>query len=329
MNRKKRLAVILFVLLIALVVLDLHSGYTSISWQQMGDLLRGQASRALSYTFFDLRLPRILISLLVGIGLSISGVLLQSVTQNDMADPGLLGINAGSGLMLALFFVFFKQSTDQFSLWLVVLSFAGALFVFVMEYRLAVVHQKMHPKRLLLMGVAISLGISSLTTVLMLKMPDQDYAFVQSWLTGNIWGASWENVFLLTVCFIPLIAYVFYRSFTLNVFDLGDVTASALGVDMKKDSRRLLLVAIVLSSLCCAVGGGLSFVGLICPHLSRKLVGSNHRILIPVSGLVGGGLLVGADIISRTLLLPNEIPIGIVATVIGAPYFLYLLVKEK
>lgn len=329
MSRKKRLIVILILLLAGLVVLDLHSGYTSISWQQMGDLLTGKASRALSYTFFELRLPRILISLLVGIGLSVSGVLLQSVTQNDMADPGLLGINAGSGLMLALFFVFFKQSTDQFSFWLVVLSFIGALLVFVMEYRLAIVYRKMHPKRLLLMGVAISLGISSLTTMLMLKMPDQDYAFVQSWLTGNIWGASWENVILLTICFILLITYVFYRAFTLNVFDLGTLTATALGVDMKKDSKRLLLIAIVLSSLCCAVGGGLSFVGLICPHLSRKLVGSNHRVLVPVSVLIGGVLLVAADIVSRTLLLPNEIPIGIVATVIGAPYFLYLLVKEK
>lgn len=331
-KQKRRQRVVLLGLLVALlglIVVDLQSGYANISLTQIGEILSGRASRALTYTFLELRMPRIVVSLLVGVGLSVSGMLMQSVTRNEMADPGLLGMNAGSGLLLAVFFVFFKQSVDRFSFWLPVLSFAGALGVFGLEYRLALVRQKMYPKRLLLMGVAISLALSSLTTMLMLRLPDQDYAFVQNWLAGNIWGASWGNAALLTVGFVPLLGVAFYGAKTLNLFDLGEIPATALGVDVKRQTKKFLLAAIALSSLCCAVGGGLSFVGLICPHLARKLVGVNHRVLVIGSVLLGGVLLTGADIVSRTLLLPNEIPVGIVATVLGAPYFLYLLVKEK
>lgn len=331
MNRKKKKGMALAfmaVLLLVLIAIDLRSGYSSISFSDMAELLQGKASRALSYTFFELRMPRIVITILIGAGLALSGMLLQAITHNDMADPGLLGINAGSGVALAIFFVFFKQSAKHFSAWLPILSFAGAFLTFFVEYRLASVRKKMHPKRLLLIGVAVSLALSSLTTMLMLRMPDQDHAFVQSWLAGSIWGATGDNVLLLALTFVPLGLLVYYFAFTLDLFDLGHTNAVSLGVDVKKMSALLLGTAVAFSSLCCAVGGGLSFVGLICPHLARRLIGARHRVLVPASALTGAVLMCGADILSRTLLLPNEIPVGIVAAVLGAPYFLYLLVKE-
>lgn len=331
MNRKKKKGMALAfmaVLLLVLIAIDLRSGYSSISFSDMAELLQGKASRALSYTFFELRMPRIVITILIGAGLALSGMLLQAITHNDMADPGLLGINAGSGVALAIFFVFFKQSAKHFSVWLPILSFAGAFLTFFVEYRLASVRKKMHPKRLLLIGVAVSLALSSLTTMLMLRMPDQDHAFVQSWLAGSIWGATWDNVLLLALTFVPLGLLVYYFAFTLDLFDLGHTNAVSLGVDVKKMSALLLGTAVAFSSLCYAVGGGLSFVGLICPHLARRLIGARHRVLVPASALTGAVLMCGADILSRTLLLPNEIPVGIVAAVLGAPYFLYLLVKE-
>ncbi len=164
--------------------------------------------------------------------------------------------------------------------------------------------------------------------MLMLKMPDSDYAFVQNWLAGNIWGASWTNVLILLTGLALLIGFCWYRSLRLNIMVLGEENATSLGINVHRESILMMTAAAAMSSLCCAVGGGLSFVGLICPHLARKLVGPNYRILLPVTVLTGAVLLVFSDIISRTLLLPHEIPIGIVSAVIGAPYFLYLLMKE-
>lgn len=166
-----------------------------------------------------------------------------------------------------------------------------------------------------------------MTTILMLRLPDSDYAFVQNWLSGSIWGANWQNVRMLFVSLLLLGLFVFYKSRTLNVLSLSYQTAVGLGTAVSRQTVVLLGAAIAMSGLCCAVGGGLSFVGLVCPHMARRLVGPNYRILVPATVLTGSVLMTYADLISRTLLSPREIPVGIVAAVIGAPYFLYLLIK--
>ena len=154
----------------------------------------------------------------------------------------------------------------------------------------------------------------------MLKLPDSQYAFVQNWIAGNIWGADWNGVLLFL--------YVFFKSRTLNGLMLGHDVATGIGINTRKESRNLLLAAVGLSSLCCAVGGGMSFAGLVAPHLARKLVGPNYVRLLPAAVLVGAVMLVFADLVSRTCFLPFEMPIGIVTAVLGAPYFLYLLIRE-
>jgi len=319
---------VLAVLLLVGLFIDINAGYSTISLSEMAEILTGGGSGSLRYTLLELRLPRVLTSMLVGIGLAASGCILQGVSRNDMADPGILGLNAGSGLMIALFIVLISGTFEGYSFLLPLLAFSGSAIVAFIEYKLALVGGRLRPKRLLLMGVAISLAISSLTTMLMLKMPDSDYAFVQNWLAGNIWGASWLNVMILFAGLLMMILFSLYHSRVLNIFGLGQENAISLGVNVEKESLLLISASVVMSSLCCAVGGGLSFVGLICPHLARKLTGPNYRSLIIVTVLCGAVLLVFSDIISRTLLLPSEIPIGIVSAVIGAPYFLYLLMKE-
>ena len=273
-------------------------------------------------------LSRIFTSLLVGVGLGLAGGIIQGVAKNDMAEPGILGINAGAGLALAVFIVFFAGSSQNMTPLLPVIAFAGSVIVAIIDYRLAFTGNGLSPKRLLLIGIAVSTAVSSVTTMLMLRMSDSEYAFVQNWLAGSIWGASWSNVHILFVCLLVLGLLAFYKSRTLNVLVLGNQTATGLGVEVSKQSSILLGIAIGMSSLCCAVGGGLSFVGLVCPHLARRLTGPNYRSLIGITALLGAVLLVFSDIISRTLLIPNEIPIGIVAAVIGAPYFLYLLIMQ-
>lgn len=327
-SRTRTVALILAVLLVIGLIWDINAGYTYISPVDMLKIIFGQGSRGLRYTFLELRLPRVITAMLVGMALSVSGSILQGTLKNDMAEPGLLGINAGAGLAIALFVVFVSGTTQGFSYLLPLLAFAGSAGVAFLEYKLASVRGKLRPKRLLLIGVAIAAAVSSLTAILMLRMPDSDYAFVQSWLAGSIWGASTENAVLLAAGVLALSFLAYYKARTLNVLNLGEETASGLGVPVQKETLLLMMTAVGLSSFACAVGGGLSFVGLVCPHLARKLTGPNYKSLIGISALTGGVLLVYADIIARTLFLPQEMPVGIVAAVIGAPYFLYLLIKE-
>lgn len=332
-ERKKRLrtgAVLATLAVLALLALwcDINAGYRSISLEELGQILSGTASRSLTYTLVDLRLPRVLTSLLVGVGLSLSGCLLQGVSRNDMADPGVLGINAGAGLLVAAFVVFVPAGLVPSAVALPLLAFAGSAAVAFLGWRLSVVRGASSPRRLLLIGVALATGLSSATSLLMLRMSDGDYAFVQNWIAGSIWGASWENVAILAVGLALLTAGALYASRTLNVLGLGEAAATGLGVNVPRARAALTAVAVGASGLACAVGGGLTFVGLVCPHMARRLVGPNFRTLVPACVLVGAVLMLLADIISRTLLAPNEIPVGIVAAVIGAPYFLYLLARS-
>ncbi len=332
-ERRKRLrtsAVLVILAALALVALwcDINAGYRSISLEELAQILSGTASQSLTYTLVDLRLPRVLTSLLVGVGLSLSGCLLQGVSRNDMADPGVLGINAGAGLLVAAFIVFVPAGLFPSAVALPVLAFAGSAAVAFLGWRLSVVRGASSPRRLLLIGVALATGLSSATSLLMLRMSDGDYAFVQNWIAGSIWGASWENVAILAVGLALLVAGALYASRTLNVLGLGEAAATGLGVNVPRARAALTAVAVGASGLACAVGGGLTFVGLVCPHMARRLVGPNFRVLVPACVLVGAVLMLLADIISRTLLAPNEIPVGIVAAVIGAPYFLYLLAKS-
>lgn len=318
---------ILIILLFAGIWLEINAGYRKISPEEMWEILKGGGKKSVRYTLLNLRLPRIFTSLLVGVGLAVSGCVIQGVSRNDMAEPGILGINAGAGLFVAAFLVLVPQSSVSLTVLLPVLAFAGSMAVAVLDYRLARTGQGISPRRLLLMGVAVSTAVSSVTTILMLRLPDSDYAFVQNWLSGSIWGANWQNVRLLFVSLLLLGLFVFYKSRTLNVLSLSYQTAVGLGAAVSRQTVVLLGAAIAMSGLCCAVGGGLSFVGLVCPHMARRLVGPNYRILVPATVLTGSVLMTYADLISRTLLSPREIPVGIVAAVIGAPYFLYLLIK--
>ncbi len=330
-RKRARTALVLAVLaVLAAVALwaDVNAGYRSISLEELGQVISGTAPQSLAYTLVELRLPRVLTSMLVGIGLAVAGCLLQGVSRNDMADPGVLGINAGAGLLVAAFIVFVPAGILPAGVALPALAFAGSLITALLGWRLSVVRGVSSPKRLLLIGVALATGLSSVTSLLMLRMGDGDYAFVQNWLAGSIWGATWPNVAMLAVGLGALVAIALFAARTLNVLALGEAAATGLGVNVRRASAGLLAVAVGCSGLCCAVGGGLTFVGLVCPHLARRLVGPNFRVLIPATVLVGAVLMLAADIVSRTLLMPNEIPVGIVAAVIGAPYFLYLLAKS-
>jgi len=308
----------------------MNTGYIKLSPIEVIRTLFGLGTDKQQLILFEFRLPRIVISVLVGMGLAVSGCVLQGISRNALADPGILGINAGAGLAVMLFISFFPSTTETPVFFLPVLAFMGAgtaaLIIYSLSYKR---HEGITPMRLLLTGVAVAAGISAAMIVLTLRLSPENYQFVATWLAGSIWGSNWKFVLSLLPWIFVLIPFVYSKARVLNVLNLGDLTATGLGASIEKERRILLAAAVGLAGASVSVSGGIGFVGLIGPHLARQLVGSRHQILIPVSALTGGLLVLIADTVGRWILEPSEIPAGIVVAVIGAPYFLYLLSRIK
>lgn len=332
-QKNKRTAALVLPVMLAVVAvvfwIDINAGYTPVTVRDFIGLLRGTAAPALKLAIVEFRLPRVLMSMLVGIGLALSGCVLQGVSRNELADPGVLGINAGAGLMVALCISVWGKSLTGAPLGLPVAAFLGAAGAGAAVYILSYVkNEGIVPNRLVLTGIAMATALNAATIILLLRMRQDEYGFIAGWLSGNIWGAGWENLRIVVPVIVILAIVVFYKAKTLDVMALGPEAATGLGMAVQRQSLLLLTAAVGLCSVCVAVGGGIAFIGLVCPHLSRQLLGSGHRRLVPATALAGAILMLTADAIGRTIIRPDEVSIGIVATIIGTPYFLYLLVKR-
>ncbi|WP_129598261.1 FecCD family ABC transporter permease [Anaerophilus nitritogenes] len=318
------------VLLIISLIVSMNSGYIKMSPLDVLRMLFGKSTDQEKLILFDFRLPRITISMLVGMGLALSGCIIQSVSKNPLADPGLLGIHAGAGLMVILYVLIFSGESflSVFTLPFLALTGAGiaAVIVYLFSYKR---NEGVATMRLILTGVAVQAGISALTTLLVVKLDDTQYNFVVAWQTGSIWGSNWKFVVTLLPWLVILIPFILTKAPVMDILSFSDDISYSLGVSVEKERRRLLAVAVALAASCVAVSGSISFVGLIAPHLARRLVGSRHRVLLLTSILVGAVLVSVADTIGRVIIQPSEIPTGIVVAIIGAPYFLYLLSNSK
>ncbi len=329
---KKNLFIIslLFMLIVIAFIISMNTGFIRLSPIEVIQTLFGYGNEKQHLILFEFRLPRIIISVLVGMGLAVSGCVLQGISRNSLADPGILGINAGAGLTVILFISFFPSTAAAPVFLLPVLAFLGAGITATIIYTLAYKRNEgISPMRLILTGVAVAAGISSAMIVLTLRLSPENYHFVATWLAGSIWGSNWMYVLSVLPWIIVLIPFVFSKARVLNILNLGDLAATGLGASIEKERRILLASAVGLAGASVSISGGIGFVGLIGPHLARQLVGSRHQYLIPASALTGGLLVLIADTIGRWILQPSEIPAGIIVAVIGAPYFLYLLSKLK
>lgn len=328
--RNVAVVLIFSVLLILSFIVSMNTGYSKLSPLDTLRTLFGGGSSKENLILFSFRLPRIVISMLVGAGLALSGCIIQGVSRNALADPGLLGINAGAGLTVILFVLFFGSQSYLSVFTLPFLALLGGGLAAILIYALAYKREGgLAPIRLILTGVAMQAGLSALTTVLVVKLDETQFDFVATWQAGSIWGSNWKFVLALLPWLLLLIPYVLSKSRALDVLSLGDDIAYGLGASVEKERRRLLVSAVALAASCVAVSGSISFVGLIAPHLARRLVGPRHRILLPVCALAGAVLVSVSDTVARVIAQPFEIPTGIMVAIIGAPYFLYLLVKNK
>jgi len=280
-----------------------------------------------SQILWQIRLPRVILAALVGLLLSVSGVVLQGVLRNPLADPYVLGISAGGAVGAAISmalgaqFVVFGMSSVP------VTAFIFSLLAVFVVYKLSQVAGKTSPETLILAGVALSAFCGAILSLIIILSGNLQSIYF--WLLGSLSFASWSNV--LTVIPYALVGGVvaYFYSKELNALLLGEEMAATLGVEIENVRLVLIGIASLMTAAAVSVSGLIGFVGLVIPHWIRKLIGPNHRRLIPISALSGMLLVVIADTLARTILSPLEIPLGIIMALIGAPFFLYLLRRKR
>lgn len=328
--KKQRMFIIMFIGLILLtIVIGLGLGSSSVSYDRIIPTLLGQGTFKDEFILFSIRLPRIIITLLAGMALALSGAILQGITRNELAEPGIIGINSGAGAAIALFYLFFPIDSGSFIYVLPIVAFLGALITAVLIYVFSYDRKVgLQPIRLVLIGVGFSFALSGLMIVLISSADRVKVDFIAKWLAGNIWGTDWPFIFALLPWLLILIPFTLYKANRLNILGLSEPVSIGVGLSIEKERIVLLLTAVALAASAVSVTGGISFIGLMAPHIARALVGPRNQLFIPIAILVGGFLLLLADTIGRNLIEPDGLPAGIMVALIGAPYFVYLLLKK-
>jgi iron complex transport system permease protein len=277
-----------------------------------------------SFIVNTLRLPRMLVAALVGLGLGISGTIMQGLTRNPLADPGILGISAGAGLVAATLIIVVRDVPPGV---IPVAAFGGALLVAALIYLLAW-RGGDSPIRLILVGVGLA-AICGAATTLMITFGDAyDVQRALIWMTGSVYGRSWKEFWPLLpwiVVFVPL-ALLLARD--LNALNLGEDVARGLGSPVVRRRGLLLVTAVALAAATVSAAGTVGFVGLMAPHITRRLVGPDHSGVLPTSGVIGALIVVASDLVGRTLFAPLELPVGLITAAVGAPFFIALLMKK-
>lgn len=324
---------IFFFMLLGLIgataVISIGAGYSSLGYDRIAAAILGQGTFKENFVLFSIRLPRILVTVLAGMALALSGAILQSITRNDLADPGIIGINSGAGAAIAVFFLFVPVEAGAFVYLLPLVAFGGALLTAVLIYAFSYQRETgLQPIRLILTGIGFSMALSGVMIVLISSAEREKVDFIASWLAGNIWGTDWPFILALLPWLLVLIPFVLYKANRLNMLGLSEPVAVGLGVSVEKERITLLLAAVALAASAVSVTGGIAFIGLMAPHIAKALVGPRHQLFLPLAILTGGWLLLLADTLGRNLLEPSGIPAGVMAALIGAPYFIYLLMKK-
>lgn len=328
--RKQRVVVVVLMALILLTIfISMGLGPSSLSYDRLLPTLFGQGTFKEEFILFSIRLPRIVITLLAGMALACSGAILQGITRNDLADPGIIGINSGAGVGIAIFFLFFPVDVGSFVYMLPLIAFIGALVTAALIYLFSYSRSSgLQPVKLVLTGIGFSMALSGLMIMLISSAERSKVDFIAKWIAGSIWGADWVFVQAIAPWIIILAAFTLYKANRLNLLALNEPVAIGVGLSIEKERLLLLFTAVALAASAVSVTGGIAFIGLMAPHLARALVGPRHQLFLPVAILLGGLLLVVADTIGRQLAEPTGIPAGVMVALIGAPYFIYLLLKK-
>jgi iron complex transport system permease protein len=322
MKRRYLLIIVAVIVLFSLIFVATNLGSIKIPFHELIEGFLGKESESFIIVR-DLRLPRILIAVFVGANLAVSGVLLQAVMQNPLVDPGITGVSSGASVMAILIMLYFPQLYSILPL----ASFLGGLFACFLVYSLAW-KRGLSPIRIVLSGVAVNAFLGGISSILAILNTDK-IAGVLMWVNGSMASRGWKDFKVLFVYSILGLIFSLFLYKSCNILSLGEKNAKNLGANINLNRIILSLTAVFLAGVSTSVVGIIGFVGLIVPHISRMLIGSNHKFLVPFSMLSGSITLLLADTLARTVAKPYEIPVGVVMAALGGPFFLYLLRRSE
>ncbi len=275
------------------------------------------------------RFPRVLLAIFVGGGLAIVGAAMQATVRNSLADPYVLGISSGASVGASIVILF--GNWLPFRLYAIsIAAFLGSSVAFVLVFLLARGRAgQLSPHRLILSGIAVSYLLSAVTSMLTYLAPDEGLRRVMFWMMGSLSGAQWTDLTLPALALSCGVVYLVLQGRALNALVMGEETAITLGVDTNRLRKQLFVVVSFLTGIVVAVSGSIGFVGLMMPHIVRLIVGSDHRRLLPVCVFAGAIFLIWMDVAARMVLAPQELPIGVLTSIIGAPFFIWLMNHKK
>lgn len=333
---KKRYSIVLslgILTLFTVILFSLGMGTYEMSPSEIIQVFLGKGTKMQETVIYTLRLPRIAVALFVGLAFSTAGCILQTTTSNELADPGIIGINAGASLAVVLLIsaggATYYHKIGALSMFLmpfvaVAGAFVASLLIYVLSYKKGI-----RPTRLILVGIGVNAGINAFITLYQMNLSQGDYNRALVWISGSLWGSGWSFFYIIAPMTLILFVLAMYKAKILDVLSLGDELATGLGVSVSKEQKRLLLLAVILAAVATAVAGNIAFLGLLGPQIAKRIVGPVHRRLLPMAGVLSMLLIVVADMISRNLFSPIEIPVGITISMIGVPYFIYLMLRSK
>jgi len=340
-NKATQVYIVLSILLVAVIVSSLCLGALSVSPKQVFAILAKAVGleTGIPYEEIDaqvlltLRLPRVLLSLLVGTALAVSGVTLQGVFRNPLVDTGLIGIASGASFFAALYIL--VGSAIPFllagnpTLTLAFVAFLGAGITTAIVYRISRFQQTIQVTMLILAGVALNAIAGALTGLMTYFASESELRDLTFWTLGSLGSANWENIAILAPFVIIPSVFAFRLAGALDAFALGEQSAYFLGIDTRKTKMIAFVSATAQVGASVSFVGAIGFIGLVIPHILRAIVGPKHRTLIPLSALAGAILLCLSDLISRTILLPTEVPVGIITALFGTPVLLIIILRQK
>ncbi|MCD2136489.1 FecCD family ABC transporter permease [Salinicoccus halitifaciens] len=321
--------VIIAALLLVTVVLTLVTGTFSLSPGDLLDLIMGRAGADVNLVFYEFRMPRVIITILCGAALALSGLILQVISRNPLADPGIIGVNAGSGFGVVLFLMFVSGGGSNNLYALPVMSFIAGLITVLLVFVLSFVRGSFNSNMFILIGIAVAMGVTGFLYVFTSTFDDRQMTMLNQYLAGNIWGDTWAFVVVILPYILVVSVFAWMKINEMAMLNLEDDTLRGLGMNVNVEKVLLIICAAMLSSVAVSVAGAISFIGLIAPHIARLLFKVEMKFVFIGTLGIGALLLSVSDLIGKLLLAPLIIPAGIVVALIGGPYFIYLLMTAR